>query len=415
MKILIVTHYFEPSSGEAAARYSYLGRRFLEWGHDVTVLTPMPYYPKGEIDPAYRGKWSKVEMRDGMRVIYTWLWATRSERISRRLPSQLSYMLAASLRGLSIPKPDVILIEYQPMFTGIAGRFLADIKGAPYVLNVSDLWPDHLLTVGALQESSPIYRMARAMIDAGYRGAKRITTMSPRWTEKIIEYLGGKGEKVETILRGADTERFKPLPAADIHAFQQKYGLDPAKKWISFLGTFATQYDFELCLEVSSAFASHDDVGFVFIGAGTQGTALKEALAEGKYPNLRLIDWIAHDEMPLAWNASYLNYWALRDEPLYYGTVPAKLFEAMACGTPIAAAQGGAGAAIIAEAGAGLTVKPGDKAGLIAAIERLLGDAEFHAACQKAGRAYAEANFSFEQVARRYEAALIAATKQRLP
>jgi glycosyltransferase involved in cell wall biosynthesis len=412
MKILIVSHYFEPSSGEAAARYSYLGRRFLEWGHEVTVLTPMPHYPKGEIDPAYRGKWSKVEMRDGMRVIYTWLWATKSERISRRLPSQLSFMLAAILRGLSIPKPDVILIEYQPMFTGIVGRFLADVKGVPYVLNVSDLWPDHLLSVGALKESSLVYRLARGMIDAGYRGAKRITTMSPRWTEKIIGYLGGESEKVETILRGADTERFKPLPASDVLAFQQKYGLDPAKKWISFLGTFATQYDFELCLDVSKALAHRKDLGFVFIGAGTQGAALKEGLAQGQYPNLTLIDWIAHEEMPLAWNASYLNYWALRDEPLYYGTVPAKLFEAMACGTPIAAAQGGAGAALIAEAGAGLTVKPADKAGLVSAIERLVDDAAFHEECRKNGRAYAEAHFRFEQVARTYEAALIRATKR---
>lgn len=412
MKILIISHYFEPASGEAAARYSYLGRRFLEWGHEVTVLTPMPHYPKGEIDPAYRGKWSKVENRDGMCVIYTWLWATKSEKISRRLPSQISFMLAAALRGLSLPKPDVVLIEYQPMFTGVAGRFLADLKGAPYVLNVSDLWPDHLLTVGALQESSPIYRGLRMMMDAGYRGAKRITTMSPRWTEKIVDYLGGKGEKVETILRGADTERFKPLPAEAVQAFQQKYGLDPAKKWVSFLGTFATQYDFELCLEVSRAFEGRQDIGFVFIGAGTQGAALKEALAAGQYPNLKLIDWIRHEEMPLAWNASYLNYWALRDEALYTGTVPAKLFEAMACGTPIAAAQAGAGAALIAEAGAGLTVQPGDKNGLVAAIEKLVSDSELHESCKQGGRTYALAHFSFEQVARRYEAALIAAVKK---
>ena len=406
MHILFVTHYFEPSSGAAATRLSALARRLLARGHQITVLTTMPHYPKGEIDESYRGRFVKVEERDGLRVIYVWLWTTPSAKISRRLISQLSFMLTGSLRGIPLQKPDVIFIEAQPIFTGLAGRIIADLKRVPYVLNISDLWPDHLLSVGALSADSNVYKIARSVVDAGYRGASAIVTMSPKWTEKVVGYLGGESDKVRTILRGVDTKRFQPLSKEDIAPFMQKYGLDTSKKWVSFLGTFATQYDFEMTLDIAKHFAMREDVGFVFIGAGTQGEKVQERINNGDLANVRLIDWVSHDEMPSAWNLSTVNFWAMRDEELYTGTVPAKLYEALACGTPIAAAQGGEAADIIRQADAGLVVNPNDKAGLINAIEQLLANESLRESCRKNGRDYAVANFDFDVVAEQYEAVL---------
>ena len=219
MDILFVTHYYEPSGGAAATRLSDLARRLQKQGHRVTVITGMPHYPQGRIEDAYRGQIARVEMRDGVHVIYTWLWTTNSPRISRKLISQLSLMVSALLRGVSLPRPDVTFIEAQPIFTGLAGRMISRLKGAPYVLNVSDLWPDHLLSVGALQETDLIYRTARAVVDSGYRNAAAITTLSPAWTETIIGYLNhtdSARDKTHTILRGVDVERFRPLPADNV-------------------------------------------------------------------------------------------------------------------------------------------------------------------------------------------------------
>lgn len=413
MHILFVTHYFEPSSGAAATRLSALARRLLARGHQITVLTTMPHYPKGEIDANYRGRFVKVEERNGLRVIYVWLWANPSNKISRRLISQLSFMLTGSLRGIGLQKPDVVFIEAQPIFTGVVGRIIADMKGVPYVLNISDLWPDHLLSVGALSADSRVYKIARSVVDAGYRGASAIVTMSPKWTEKVIDYLGGESEKVTTILRGVDTQRFQPLSREKIAPFMQKYNLDTSKKWVSFLGTFATQYDFEMTLDIAKHFSARKDIGFLFIGAGTQGEKVQERIHNGDLPNVRLIDWVSHEEMPFAWNASTINFWAMRDEELYYGTVPAKLYEALACGTPIAAAQGGEAADIIRKSGGGLMVNPSDKVGLSAIIGHLLDDELLCESCSENGRDYALSNFDFDVVAEQYEKVLQRASRQR--
>jgi colanic acid biosynthesis glycosyl transferase WcaI len=403
LHLLFVTHYYEPSAGAAAIRLTLLARYLQKRGHQVTVLTTLPHYPKGVIDLDYRGKLWKVETRDGVRVIYSWLWATTSTRISRRLLSQMSFMPLGFVRGLGIPRPDVTFIEAQPIFTGLVGRALSRLKGVPYVLNVSDLWPDHMLTVGALRETDTAYKIARAAMDSSYRGAAAITSMSPAWSRKIAEYMGGSTDKIHMIYRGVDTTLFQPQ--RDTGEFRAKYGLG-AGKLVTFIGTFATQYDFDALFAAAAHFQERPDVRFVIIGTGSQRDTVQAHIASGSAPNVQLVDWIAPDEMPLAWCASYLNIWAMRDTPLYYGTLPAKMYEAFATGTPIAAAQGGEAAAILTESGAGLTTAPGDTAGLIASIARILEDETLRADMSKRARAYAEQHFAFDATAAQYEAVL---------
>lgn len=176
---------------------------------------------------------------------------------------------------------------------------------------------------------------------------------------------------------------------------------------ITFIGTFATQYDFDAMFEVAKRFVTRNDVIFVFIGSGSQAETVKQF----DLPNVRHIGWIAHDEIPQAWAASTLTYWAMRDEPLYRGTIPAKLYEALACGVPVAAAIEGEGARMIGTSGGGLTVPCGDIDGLARAITRLLEVAELREECSRSGRAYAEAHFDPEGVAAQYESLLQAAIR----
>lgn len=411
MHILIVTHYYPPNEGEAAIRFANTARAFVQKGHRVTVLTTLPHYPKGEIDPAYRGRLVHVREDEGIRVIHTWLWATPNPRISRRLISQLSFMLTAFLRGLPIDRPDAVLIEAQPMFTGIAGRMLARLKGAPYVLNVSDLWPDHLLTVGILKESDAVYQMARRIMDGGYRGAAAVTTMSPAWSRKVIEYLKCQDtDKVHTVMRGADLQRFRPdLPVANFRAAR---GLGD-KRIVSFIGTFATQYDFDLLVDAAARLQDRDDLRFVLYGTGSQRDHVAERIANEQLPNLSLAGWVPHAEIPLAWASSDLTFWAMRQQGLYEGTVPARVFEAFAAGVPVAAAHAGEAAAILNESGGGLAVPPGDLEGFVAAITRLLDERDFYEQCRRNARAYAEQHFDFDRAVDQMEALLIAAAQGR--
>lgn len=403
MKVLFITNYFEPDSGAAAIRLSRLARQLHQRGHQVTVLTSLPHYPQRKIHEGYRHRLVVVENRDGLRVIQTWLFTIENHRIIFKLMSHLTLMITMFLRGLFLPKQDVILIEAQPVFPALGGVILALLKRTPYVLNVSDLWPDHLLSLKILKETDFSYRLSRHLVNFIYYRARRIVTLSPKWAERIEGYIGSQ-DKIKVIYNGVDLSVFTPQLNTD--SFRHKYQLNHPKM-ISFIGTFSTQYDFQTMLAVTEMLGNRPDVAFLFIGQGTQSDEFKKLLEN--HPQVCWIHWLERDEIPQAWNASFLTYWAVGANELYEGIIPAKLYEAMACGVPIAAGIEGIGAKMIQESGAGLTVPCANAQKLAEAITLLLDDEILYKNCSSAARRYAEQHFDHEKVAQAYEHTLLEA------
>lgn len=402
MRILLVTSYYEPDQGAAAVRLTRLANKLQQRGHQVTVLTSLPNYPQGRILDGYRGRWTVIENRDGVRVIQVWLWATPSPKISRRLLSQLSFMLTAALRGLFVSRPEVVLIESQPVFTSLAGVFLSRVKRVPYALNVSDFWPEYLLAVGALKESSPIYKLFYGLVNLTFKGARRITTLYPPLADNITRRIG-QHEKITTIYNAVDLQRFRP--GLDTGAFRQQHGLGD-EKLVMFVGTFGTHIDFDTMMDVAAHFNAREDTRFVFVGTGGQRERVAQRLAQGDLSRSKWIGWIDHAEMPMAWNAAYIAFWAIHDHDLYRNILQSKTYEAMACGTPMAIAVEGITVDIMQRSGAGITVPFKDKTGLIEAITRFLDDEDLRRTCSESARRYAEQNFDPDIVAAKYEAVL---------
>ncbi len=407
--ILLVSNYFAPDSGAAAVRLTRLARTLRQIGHHVTVLTSLPHYPQGQIHDAYRKKLIVVEERDGIRVIQTWLWATPSSKISRKLISQLSFMFTALIRGLFLKRPNVILIEAQPIFTGLAGMLLAFWLRCPYVLNVSDLWPDHLLSVGALKEESFIYRVARKTVNLLYRRAAAIIAMSPAWAERIAQHIGSYTQ-LHVIYNGVDLDRFRPN--LDTTLFRERYNIPKNQKVIAFVGTFATQYDFELMLNAAKMI-QHPDVYILFVGKGSQADLVRQHLASPEFQHVHWIEWLSHDEMPLLWNSLYLTFWAMREHELYSGTIPAKLYEAMSCGVPMIAYGSGISADILQMSQSGIVLNSGGYEALANTILKLLDQVDQRQLLSQNARRYAEEHYDHEQVAQRYLSVLASVVEQK--
>src|SRR5690606_14834729 len=131
--------------------------------------------------------------------------------------------------------------------------------------------------------------LARWGVDAMYRGAAAISTLSPNWVDDIQRYVGPR-EHVQFIDNGVDLERFRP--GLDDSAFRDKHHLPADKRLVTFIGTFATQYHFETMFEVARRFLDYDDVLFVFIGAGSQNAVVEQQIASGTLPNLRWLGLI---------------------------------------------------------------------------------------------------------------------------
>lgn len=396
--ILLITNYFAPDGGAAAVRLTRLTHALQQMDYQLAVLTSMPHYPKGAIQDDYRGKFSVVEQRGNVRVIQTWLWATPSPKIALKLLSQLSFMITALLRGLFLKRSDIVLIEAQPIFASLVGVILAFWLRRPYVLNVSDLWPEHLLSVGVINEHHIIYRLARSIVNMTYRHAAGIVAMSPDWAKHLEQHIG-QHPNLRVIYNSVDLQQFRPN--LDSTTFRQNHQIPANHQVISFIGTFATQYDFQLMLDATEQL-NRSDITVLFIGQGSQSEYVERRLQDASMQHVRWITWLPHDQMPLAWNISTLTFWAMRDHDLYAGTIPAKLYEAMACGIPMVMVGRGVSATILEESGAGIVIRDHSVTTLTKSVTTLLNDPHQLQALSDNGRRYAETHFDHVRVAESY-------------
>ena len=157
MRILILTQYYPPETGAPQNRLSDLAQRLIRSGHDLTILTALPNYPRGEIFKEYRGHLLVAENSAGLKIIRTWIYATRNKSFSRRLLNYFSFVASSFALGVwKIGPQDVVIVESPPLFLGISGFLLSFFKNARLVFNVSDLWPDSAIAMGILSNKSLI-------------------------------------------------------------------------------------------------------------------------------------------------------------------------------------------------------------------------------------------------------------------
>ena len=152
MKICIHTQYYLPEIGAPQARLSELAKFLNENNFEVTVLTSMPNYPTGKIFDGY-ANFFKSEKIDGINVIRSFIYPSKSTKIIPRLLSYFSFVLSSLFIGVfKISKQDIIITESPPLFLGFSGFLLSKVKGARWVFNVSDLWPESAVQLGIIKD-----------------------------------------------------------------------------------------------------------------------------------------------------------------------------------------------------------------------------------------------------------------------
>lgn len=397
MRILILTQFYPPEFGAAAVRLSRLARLLAADSHAVTVLTGMPNYPEGVIRAGYRGRVLMRETLDGVNVERVWVYASPSKGTRARLLNQFSFMVMAALRGTFLSRADVILVESHPLFVCLTGGWLKRVKRAPVVLNVSDLWPESAVATGALRADSSMVKVATRVERWAYDDAAQIVGMTEGVLEGIRAVLPNP-ERSTLIKNAVDLEAFHPADAALRSQARARFDLGD-RFTVVHIGNMSLTYDFKTMIETAAALP---ELLFLFVGGGSQEQTIRGWVAERGLENVRFAGVLPHTEMPLVWAAADACLIALGDHSVAGGTRPAKLYEALATGTPVVAAIRGEGAALVEEAGAGIVVPIGDAAAMAAALKQMVAFPDERKALSQHGRVYAEANLSPEQVRNAY-------------
>ena len=149
MRILFLSDNFPPEVNAPASRTFEHCREWVRAGHEVTVITCAPNFPKGELYAGYRNRLWQWEEMDGIRVLRVWSYITANEGFVKRLPDFWSYMVTSFLAGLVLRRPDVIVGTSPQFFTNCSAWMLLVFRWRPFVFELRDLYPESLVTVGS--------------------------------------------------------------------------------------------------------------------------------------------------------------------------------------------------------------------------------------------------------------------------
>jgi len=398
MHILFLTHYFPPEVNAPASRTYEHAVRWVRAGHRVTVITCNPNCPTGILFPGYKNRLRpQRELIDGIEVIRVWTYLAPNAGTVRRIINYLSYMLSSVLAGLWVESPDIIVATSPQFFCGWAGVILSRLRRRPFVLEIRDIWPESIETVGAIR-FRPILRFLQFLERVMYRSADHIVAVGEGYRRKILEKVNIP-ERISVVMNGVDLERFRPQPADE--ELRRQWNGD-GKFVCAYVGTIGMAHGLDVVLEAAEKLraSGRDDVVFWLVGEGARKEELElEARRRGLEGRVVFTGRLPKEEMPRVIASADACLVHLRKTELFETVIPSKIFEMMAMGKPIIMGVRGEALRIVEEAGAGVAMEPESAESLLACIEKLRSGNLFPADYPQRVREYLRRNYSRDALA----------------
>ena len=397
MRILYLSQYFPPEAGATQTRAFEMARNWVRLGHDVTMVAEIPNHPTGIIPPNYRGKWVERTELEGIDVIRVWVKTSPQKNLHKRLLFYLSFMVNGALAGLLLARGryDLIYATSPPLFVGGAALALSALRRTPLVFEVRDLWPESAVALGELSNRRAI-AWATRLEEACYRRARGIVVVTEGIRHRLVD-RGIPEEKVHLIPNGANVELFDFRPDGR-ERVRRELGLE--EKFVAiYTGIHGVAQGLESVVEAASLLRDNPDVHLLLVGEGPRKPAVGGRAAPPPHahqppppgpPPPRIPDYLSAADAALI---------PLRDNPLFKGARPSKMFDAWACRRPLLLSVEGEARRIMDQAQGGLFVPPEDPAALARKILELKARPDEGARMGMNGRAHTQAHFSRKSLA----------------
>jgi glycosyltransferase involved in cell wall biosynthesis len=405
VRLLILTQYYPPETGAPQNRLSDLAQRLHQAGHQVTVLTALPNYPRGEIFENYRGRLLMEESRSGIRIVRTWIYATPRKGFVRRLLNYFSFVFSSFVLGVwKAGSPEIVIVESPPLFLGLSAWLLAFFKNARLVFNVSDLWPDSAVAMGILHNPWLI-RLSKWLEEFLYRRSFLITGQ----TQGIVDNIQSRfpDKRVALITNGVDIKRFMHAAGDRKSEIKNEFALTD-KFVVGYAGLHGLAQGLESVIQAAGLLATEKDIVFAFFGDGPEKEKLVQLVNHLGLQNFRFHPSQMTERMPAIIGSFDIALVPLRRLELFKGALPSKMFEAMAAAVPIVVSIDGEARALVERARAGLFVEAEDSKAMAGAILELYRDRERLTTLGLNGRQYVIEHYDRQKIAERFERLLFA-------
>jgi colanic acid biosynthesis glycosyl transferase WcaI len=405
VRILYISQYFPPEMGAPSARASELARHWAAAGHQVSVLTGFPNHPTGFVPAEWRRRLRRLPSHEnvaGVTVYRTWLWPLPNRKGHERMRNYASFCISAGLRGLTLPRPDVIIASSPQLLVGLSGWWLAFTRQIPFVFEVRDLWPESLIAVGVGGENSLLHHTLAAIANSLYQRADRIVVVTGAFKDHLIRHWRVPAEKIDIVENGVEADLFAPANCNSVSALRMRLGAE-SRFLVCYIGTMGMAHGLETLLDAAKKLqAENPAVLFVLIGEGAERERLQQLAVYRGITTVRFLDQQAREHIPAFISAGDVCLVLLKKTDVFKTVIPTKMLEFMSCARPVILGVQGQAQDILERAGAGLSIEPENAQALASAINQLASNRDLARTLGENGRKYIQENFSRANTARKY-------------
>lgn len=365
-KLLFINQYYWPDHASTAQHLTDLAESMAEAGHEVHVLCS-----QGGYKPS-RSRSASQEVRNGVTIHRVPATALGRRTTVRRMIDYLSFYLRALVLAVRLPRFDAVATLTTPPIIGLVGTLLRQLKGSHHIYWSMDLHPDASLALGLMSHSNPVVAALIWLSNFVYRQADSVVVLGAYMADRIAS-KGVRPERIVTIPVWSRSDEVYPLQREG-HPLRRSMGL--ADTFVAmYSGNLGLAHSTDEFLEAARRLQDRSDIVFLFVGDGPRMAEVRAAKALERLENVQLLDYFPREQLHASLSLADVHLISMRQEMTGI-VVPGKLYGVMAAGRPaiFVGPDHCETADTIRESDCGLTVRLGDAAGLVEAIETLAAD-----------------------------------------
>lgn len=349
MRILFINQFFWPDAAATGQFLEDLVRHLAAAGHEVTVICSANRYAAASPDtPAPPARILRVR---GVPF---------ARSIAGRALSYASFYAGSLWRALRTARPDLVVSMTTPPALSVIGMLLQRMRGARHFIWEMDLFPDALVSLGAMRQGSLAERAMGWLIDLSRRRSDGVIALGPCMQERLLR-RGIPAERIHIADNWADSAEITAEPLHEGDDLQVLYS-----------GNLGLSHDIGTIAGAMEALDGDACFGFRFAGGGARRSELERLCREKRLEQVSFLPYARRGDLSASLAAADVGLVTVREE--CSGTVvPSKVYGLLAAGRPILfiGPPSASAARLIEEHRCGWQVECGDVEGLVRLLREL--------------------------------------------
>ena len=364
MRILIVSQYFFPEE----FKINDLACEFVKRGHQVSVLTGKPNYPKGEYYEGYQYQGVVKEDYCGAEVIRVPLRKRGAGSGKNLVLNYFSFVYNANkyIRRNRMEFDAILVYEISPITQAYPALYCKKKYGGKVLLWVQDLWPESVTAAGGVNNGIALGILDR-MVKRIYSKCDVLLVQSDGFKKSILS----KGNFESKIV-------YAPNWAEDLYLEKKKINekfvsaMMPEGFRVMFAGNVGAAQDVDSIVKAANETRDIPEIKWVIVGDGRARANVEEQARQlGLTDTVVFLGRHPMAQMPTFFSFADVMVVSLKDKYIFSLTIPAKTQSYMASGKPIVSMLNGEGNRIVEEAKCGLIAQSGDYKTLADNVKKL--------------------------------------------